>query len=111
MRGTPGNTYRHNAPGQADGQLAPHPLCLAMGQTDKSRQSVYRGLFRSHLDEEAIDDIRLALNQPQPLGNSRFHAQIERKTGEQRAANPRGPRELEEANNLRFHIRYILRKI
>ena len=27
-------------------------------------------LFRAQLDREAIDDIRLALNQNQPLGNS-----------------------------------------
>ena len=33
---------------------------------------------------------RLALNQNQPLGNSRFHAQIERKRGERREAQRRG---------------------
>ena len=59
------------------------------------RQAAYRGLFRAYLDEAAIDDIRLALNQNQPLGNSRFHAQIERKTGERREARPRGRPQLE----------------
>jgi putative transposase len=39
---------------------------------------------------QAIDDIRLALNQNQPLGNSRFHAQIEAMTGQKREAKPRG---------------------
>ena len=41
----------------------------------------YRALFRAHLDGAAIDDIRLALNQSQPLGNARFYAKIESMTG------------------------------
>ena len=83
-------SYRHHALGQADSHLTPHPLYLALGATGKARQAAYRGLFRAHLDEAVIDDIRLALNQNQPLGNARFHAQIERKTGERREARPRG---------------------
>ena len=39
-------SYRANALGRADDQLTPHP--------------VYRALFRSELDAEAISDIRLA---------------------------------------------------
>jgi putative transposase len=54
------------------------------------RQAVYRDLFRSELDEPAIDDIRLALNQNQPLGNNRFHAKIEAMTGMRREARARG---------------------
>jgi len=42
------------------------------------------------LDNKAIDDIRLALNQNQPLGNSRFYARIEAVTGQRREAKPRG---------------------
>ena len=38
----------------------------------------------------AIDDIRLALNQSQPLGNERFYAKIEKLTGARREARPRG---------------------
>ena len=53
--------------------------------------------IRTELDREAIDDIRLALNQNQPLGNSRFYAQIEAMTGRRREPKPRGrPRKLEE---------------
>ena len=86
---------RHNALGKADSRLTPHSLCVAVGATDKVRQAEYRGLFRAHLDEAAIDDIRLALNQNQPLGNSRFHAQIERNNGERREPRPRGRSRLE----------------
>jgi putative transposase len=42
------------------------------------------------LDHDAIRDIRLALNQSQPLGNSRFYAKIEAMTGQRREAKPRG---------------------
>ena len=41
----------------------------------------YRTLFRAQLDRAAVDDIRLTLNQDQPLGNERFYATIEKTTG------------------------------
>ena len=85
-------SYRANALGQADARLTPHPLYMALGATDKDRRTVYRQLFRSHLDQAAIDDIRLALNQNQPLGNERFLARIEKVTGMRRKARPRGKR-------------------
>jgi putative transposase len=50
----------------------------------------YRALFQTHLEQCGIDDIRLALNQNQPLGNSRFYSKIARMTGERRQARPRG---------------------
>ena len=83
-------SYRYNALGATDSRITPHALYQALGLTDKSRQSAYRALFRAHLDGAAIDDIRLALNQNQPLGNSRFYARIEKATGVRREAQPRG---------------------
>jgi putative transposase len=83
-------SYRHNALGQANPYLTPHPLYLALGRDDKKRQAAYRSLFRAQLDNEAISDIRLALNQNQPLGNSRFYARIEAMTGQRREPKPRG---------------------
>ena len=83
-------SYRHNALGQASPYLTPHSLYLAIGRGDIDRQAAYRDLFRAQLDTKAIDDIRLALNQNQPLGNSRFYARIEAMTGQRREAKPRG---------------------
>jgi len=83
-------SYRHNALGQADPYLTPHPLYQAIGRNDAERQATYRDLFRAQLDSQAIDDIRLALSQNQPLGNSRFYAWIEAMTGQRREAKPRG---------------------
>ena len=83
-------SYRANGLGQPDTRLTPHSLYLALGRTDKDRQAAYRALFRAHLDRAAIEDIRLALTQSQPLGNARFYAKIESMTGVRREAKPRG---------------------
>ena len=83
-------SYRSNALGQVSPLLTPHPVYLALGATDSARRVAYRGLFRPHLDSETISDLRLALNQNQPLGNGRFYAKIERITGQRREARPRG---------------------
>jgi putative transposase len=77
-------SYRANGLGQPDTRLTPHSLYLALGRTDKDRQAAYRALFRAHLDRAAIEDIRLALTQSQPLGNARFYAKIESMTGVRR---------------------------
>jgi putative transposase len=84
------SSYRSNALGKADLRLTAHPLYEAMGRSDKDRQAAYRALFQSHLDRAAIDDIRLALNQSQSLGNERFYAKVEKMTEVRREAKPRG---------------------
>jgi putative transposase len=48
------SSYRHNGLGQGDQWLTRHPLYQALGLDDVSRQSAYRALFRSELDDEAI---------------------------------------------------------
>ena len=83
-------SYRANGLGAADSRVTPHALYQSLGRSDKVRQAAYRALFRAQLDQPAIDDIRLALNQSQPLGNERFYAKIEKMTGTRREAKPRG---------------------
>jgi putative transposase len=89
-------SYRANALGQSDRGVTPHALYRALGRSDKERQVAYRALFGAELDRAAIDDIRLALNQSQPLGNGRFHAKIEKMIGVRREAKPRGRPRLED---------------
>lgn len=84
------SSYRHNALGQASPYISQHPIYLALGRDEKTRQAAYRDLFHAELDEEAISDIHLALNQNQPLGDSRFYAKIESMTGRRREPKPRG---------------------
>lgn len=66
---------------------------------NRGKLTAYRDLFRAQLDNKAIDDIRLALNQSQPLGNSRFYARIEAITGQRREAKPRGRPRVERAES------------
>ena len=84
------SSYRANGLGQADVMVTPHSLYQALGRTGTERQAAYRALFRAHLDRDAIGDIRLALNQNQPLGNERFYAKIEQMTGVRREIKSRG---------------------
>jgi putative transposase len=95
----PWSSYRANGLGQVDSRLAPHGLYLALGADEHERRSAYRAIFRAHLEQDAIDDIRLALNQNQPLGDSRFHARIEQMTGVRSTARPRGRPRAEEAHH------------
>jgi putative transposase len=84
------SSYRANGLGQADPLLTPHSLYARLGHGGKERLAAYRALFRSELDDEAIGDIRLALNQAQPLGSSRFLSRIEQVTGQRCEVRPRG---------------------
>ena len=60
------------------------------GAGEAARRKAYREWFRSGLDAAAVDGIRLALNQSQPLGDSRFYVRVARAVGERREARPRG---------------------
>jgi putative transposase len=84
------SSYRANGLGQPDSILTPHPLYLALGAEVTARRVAYRALFCTELDGEALDAIRLAADQSQPLGDSRFHAQIAHALGERRMPRPRG---------------------
>jgi putative transposase len=84
------SSYRFNALGQANPHLSRHPLYLALGDDEQTRRHAYRGLFHTELDDEAISDIRLAIQQNQLLGNLRFYAKIEAVTGQRREPRPRG---------------------
>lgn len=84
------SSYRANGLGQVDPLLTPHAVYADLGQSETVRLAAYRALFRSELDADAISDIRMALDQGQPLGNSRFLDSIERAAGQRREARPRG---------------------
>jgi putative transposase len=84
------SSYRFHGLGQPDPRLTPHPVWLQLAAGDNERHAAYRDLFRPELDERAIDDIRLALQQSLPVGNAHFHGQIASAIGERREAKPRG---------------------
>jgi putative transposase len=84
------SSYRANGLDQSDPLLTAHPVFIEPGRDEADRRDVYRALFRTELDAEAISDIRMALNQGQPLGGSRFLDSIERVRGQRREVRPRG---------------------
>ena len=77
---------------QPNAILSPHPLYLVLAAGATPRHEVYRDLFRTALDDAPLADLRMALNQSQPLGNSRFYAQIDAMTGQRREIRKRGRR-------------------
>lgn len=91
----PWSSYRANGLGASDPLLSPHPLYLQLGASPASRQAAYRDLFRTELDEAALSELRLAIQQSQPIGSERFLQQIEQMTGQRREARPRGRPRLE----------------
>lgn len=84
------SSYRANALGESNGLLTPHALYAALGDGLEPRLRAYRDLFNTVLPEQTISNIRLALKQTQPLGNSRFFDVIEQVTGQRREPKPRG---------------------
>ncbi len=70
------SSYRSNGLGQINDHLAPHPLYLSIDREREARLAGYRSLFRSELDDAAVNDIRQAVVQGVPLGNERFMEKI-----------------------------------
>ena len=91
----PWSSYRANGLGASDPLLSPHSLYLELGNSPECRQAAYRELFRTGLDEAAVAELRLAIQQSQPIGSERFLHQIEQMTGQRREARPRGRPRLE----------------
>ena len=88
------SSYRANAQGKEDKLLTAHPLYISLGKTQASRLEAYKALFRAHLDEEDLKDIRAAWQTGTPLGNEYFKEKIERKlnskVGQTRRGRPNG---------------------
>lgn len=80
---TPGayrwSSFRENALGEQNELIQPHPLYLRLGRTAKQRQEAYRALFKAHIDQKQLDDIRAAWQTGTPLGNDYFREKIEAK--------------------------------
>ncbi len=75
------SSYCHNAKGQADDLVTPHPLYLSLGKGAKSRITAYDALFKVHVDTETLTTIRAAWQTGTPLGNDYFREQVEKKLG------------------------------
>jgi putative transposase len=68
----------------------PHTLYSRLGKTEVERQSANRALFRGKMPERDLVAIRESTNKGWVLGDDRFKAQIEAKTGRRSASLGRG---------------------
>lgn len=101
----PWSSYHGNALGKPIQLLTPHALYRQLGKTEAERQSAYRSLFRGRMPERDLTAIREATNKAWVLGDDRFKAQIEAKTGRRavplRRGGDRRSAEYREANDQR----------
>lgn len=72
------SSYSANAVGSANPLVAPHAEYRALGRTDDERQSAYRQLFRHHLGDSTLEEIRNATNKAWVLGDHRFKQRIQK---------------------------------
>jgi len=87
------SSYGANAQGRADPLWTPHRSYLALGENAATRQYAYRELFRHHLGDEQLHEIRDALNHELVLGRSYFKDRVEAMTRRQtRLGTPGRPR-------------------
>lgn len=84
------SSYRCNAHGHNDKLVTPHPLYMGLAATDPDRYEAYRYLFRTHMDEDTLQEIRDATNKAWALGSERFHAEMEMLLNRQTRPIPRG---------------------
>jgi len=74
----PWSSYHHNALGQPNGLLTAYIEYQRLGRTDEERQAAYRQLFKHHIAEHCITEIREATNKAWVLGNDRFKQRIQK---------------------------------
>lgn len=73
------SSYRTNAQGKDDTLITPHLLYFRLETTTASRLDAYKTLFRVHIDDDTLKDIRAACQTGTPLGNDYFKEKVERK--------------------------------
>ena len=74
-------SYRANAEAKAEELVTPHEEYLRLGRDPRDRREAYRALFKAHLNETLVKQIREATNGNYALGNQRFQVEIERALG------------------------------
>jgi len=72
------SSYHSNGLGEYEPVLTPHPIYLALGNTNQERQAAYQALFDDQMDTQGLTEIRDSLNQCRVLGGQAFKDQIEK---------------------------------
>ena len=75
------SSYHANGLGKANALVTAHEEYGRLGRTEGERREAYRALFRAHVDEALVDEIRGATNGNYALGDAKFQKQIEAALG------------------------------
>jgi putative transposase len=86
----PWSSYHFNALGMPDELITPHCEYLRLGKDRETRLSAYRSLFRSHIPDRTLVEIRDATNKSWVLGSARYKDSIARQLDRQVGPKPRG---------------------
>ena len=86
----PWSSYGYNGLGKTDLVVTPHQEYLRLGIESEERQLAYRSLFKSHITEKTLTEIREASNKAWVLGSSRFKQEIEQKLNRRAVPLARG---------------------
>jgi putative transposase len=70
------SSYAANAQGSPDPLITPHAVIRELGTSLAERQQGYRELFRQHLAEGLVDEIRQVTHSGLVLGTPRFQQQV-----------------------------------
>jgi len=71
------SSYRCNAEGERNELVTPHNAYLWLDDSDERRQAAYQDLFKYHLDDLVLSNIRKGTNNGTYIGNDRFRDEIE----------------------------------
>ena len=84
------SSYACNGEGKPNPMIQAHPVYQALGKTGAERQAAYRALFKAHIEHDALNAIRRAVNHDVPLGDTRFKEEVETMLGRRIQDNKRG---------------------
>lgn len=74
-----GSSYRANGEGRGDAMIIFHQIYASLGGSADQRKEAYRALFKAHIDDDELNQIRAAWQTGTPLGNDHFKGQVEAK--------------------------------
>ena len=86
----PWSSYHANALEKDDKLVTEHSVYTRVGHDRAERCQAYRQLFKAHISDQVVDEIRAATNKSWVLGDSRFQEQIEALTARQATPKLRG---------------------
>jgi len=86
----PWSSYHCNALGEQDTLVLPHREYKRLGKSKKIRLSGYRQLFRTHIPDTTLNEIREATNKAWVLGDDNFKKRVNKKLHRQVESNGHG---------------------